>query len=327
MAVLGRDRSPRPLPAVRRPPRVSCSRTSARSRRTSAAWTGPPARRSPPGRAPRANCSPSWSAAAPNIASSDQGRSFQAFYDFLLSETRQDELADLLDAGVSRVDASTRTGGCAPFTTTGPRPPNAPSSTVRQISEQLRRFLDDQVWLENRRVLDLVRAIEASALGLSATDPPTLGLEVDEPGIEIALPFERPLYDRPSGGRGRQPASTRTPTTRSTPTALFSQTFVDQARLADNYPRRRCPSTARPCWPTSSRSTRSSRVPPRSSATWRSHDDDVEVEMDEQDETVLDYRRPGRSGHHQAGAAAEGDGDAADEDRLTSMPSPRPSSG
>ena len=30
------------------------------------------------------------------IAGSDQGRSFQSFYDFLLSESRQDELAELL---------------------------------------------------------------------------------------------------------------------------------------------------------------------------------------------------------------------------------------
>ena len=30
-------------------------------------------------------------------------------------------------------------------------------ATVRQLSEQLRRFLDDQVWFENRRVIDILR--------------------------------------------------------------------------------------------------------------------------------------------------------------------------
>ena len=43
-------------------------------------------------------------------------------------------------------------------------------ATVRLLSEQLRRFLDDQVWLENRRVFDLLRSIEAKALA-SATAP------------------------------------------------------------------------------------------------------------------------------------------------------------
>ena len=38
------------------------------------------------------------------------------------------------------------------------------------------------------------------------------------------------------------------------------------------------------------------------------NDEDVAVDMDETDETVLRLRRSGRSGHHQAGAAAEGDG-------------------
>src|SRR5258708_15024760 len=36
-------------------------------------------------------------------------------------------------------------------------------ATVRQLSDQLRRFLDDQVWFENRRVIDVLRSIEASA--------------------------------------------------------------------------------------------------------------------------------------------------------------------
>jgi flagellar motility protein MotE (MotC chaperone) len=166
-----------------------------------------------------------------DISSSDQGSSFQAFYDFLLSEARQDELADLL-ARVAQlapieVDARLRTvhhdwADAAERT----------QQTVRQISEQLRRFLDDQVWLENRRVLDLVRSIESAALACR-DEPPTLGLEVDVPGIPIKLPFERPLYDaRPAA----QVASLLGPVEDDDidVTALFTQNVVDQARLADN---------------------------------------------------------------------------------------------
>jgi Protein of unknown function (DUF3375) len=40
--------------------------------------------------------------------------------------------------------------------------------TVRTLSDQLRRFLDDQAWLENRRVMDLLRSIEANALRVRA---------------------------------------------------------------------------------------------------------------------------------------------------------------
>jgi len=44
-----------------------------------------------------------------------------------------------------------------------------------QLSEQLRRFLDDQVWFENRRVVDILRNIEARrAASLNPKHPVTL---------------------------------------------------------------------------------------------------------------------------------------------------------
>ena len=166
------------------------------------------------------------------IAGSDQGRSFQAFYDFLLSESRQDELAELLArvAPLRRIDADRRMRGIHhDWSEAAERA----QRTVRQISEQLRRFLDDQVWLENRRVLDLVRAVEGAALALR-DNPPTLGLEVDEPGVAIALPFERPLYQPPAAAAVE---SLIPPTTEEVdPDLLFTQTFVDQARLVEQHP-------------------------------------------------------------------------------------------
>ncbi|MEN8708375.1 MAG: DUF3375 domain-containing protein [Nocardioides marinisabuli] len=165
-----------------------------------------------------------------DIASSDQGRSFQAFYDFLLSEDRQDELSDLLarvqgldavevEPRVRRVhhdwyDAAERT-----------------QATVRSLSEQLRRFLDDQVWVENRRVLDLVRRIETVALEVRG-DPPSLGLDVDEPQLSVSLPLERPLYDvRPPSAVDSDLVGGEVDDLDTT--ALFDQTFVDTARLAE----------------------------------------------------------------------------------------------
>lgn len=164
-----------------------------------------------------------------DIAGSDQGSSFQAFYDFLLSEARQEELASLLtrvlaldslepDPRLRTVhhewsDAAERT-----------------QRTVRQVSEQLRRFLDDQVWLDNRRVLDLARSIESAALACRE-HPPTWGLEVDEPGVAIALPLERPLYDaRPAAVVDSllDPDADHEVDV----AALFTQTFVDPSRLA-----------------------------------------------------------------------------------------------
>lgn len=130
------------------------------------------------------------------IAESDQGRSFRAFYDLLLSAERQVELTDLLtrlhaieslperDPRLARVhfdwlQASERT-----------------QATVRLLSEQLRRFLDDQVWLENKRVFELIRAIEAKALRLRNHPEPAIETTIDAARVPVILPMERPLYRR-----------------------------------------------------------------------------------------------------------------------------------
>ena len=132
-----------------------------------------------------------------NIDGSDQGRSFQAFYDLLLSEARQEELSQLLgrvsELAQIQTDSRLRTihhdwADAAERT----------QQTVRQISEQFRRFLDDQIWVENRRVLELVKDIERHAVDVRAQAPKKdspVGIEVDVPGVDVALPLERPLYD------------------------------------------------------------------------------------------------------------------------------------
>lgn len=131
-----------------------------------------------------------------SITESDQGRSFQAFYDFLLSARQQNELTELLqrleeiesvpdvDPRLGRIhfdwiDAAERT-----------------QATVRVLSEQLRRFLDDQVWLENRRVIELLRGIETKAFRLRDVPRPELTMELADMKPTVNLPTERPLYRR-----------------------------------------------------------------------------------------------------------------------------------
>ena len=223
-----------------------------------------------------------------DISSSDQGTSFQAFYDFLLSEARQDELGDLLTRvqQLAPIEADRRLGTIHhDWSDAAERT----QKTVRQVSEQLRRFLDDQVWLENRRVLELVRSIESSALALR-DNPPDVGLQVDTAGIPIALPFERPLYDARPAARVESmldPVEDE----QIDVSSLFSQTFVDQARLVDNIRR---------------------LLPERSSTLLTDildfypveqgvaeilgylslAESDVSVSLDETEEVVVDYRDP-----------------------------------
>jgi len=169
-----------------------------------------------------------------DIAASDQGRSFQGFYDFLLSEGRQDELAELLSVvlGMPQIAADRRLRAVHhDWADAAERT----QKTVRNLSEQLRRFLEDQVWIENRRVMELARAVEASAISVR-DEPPRgddVGIVVDEPGLSIALPFERPLYDaQPDVVVDSMPAPQALDDTSLN--GLFAQRFVDTQRLTGN---------------------------------------------------------------------------------------------
>jgi hypothetical protein len=221
-----------------------------------------------------------------DISGSDQGRSFQAFYDLLLSEERQDELSALL-AKVEQLPELDADRRLRTIHYDWSEAAERTQQTVRQISEQLRRFLDDQVWLENRRVVDLVRQVEAAALRCRDTPPAELHLDVDDMTLGIALPLERPLYDARPPTRVDSLIDPQADADVDV-TALFGQTFVDQAELVANV---------------------ASVVPRRSSALLTDivrvfplrhgaaeivgylalGGDDIEVVMDESDECYLDY--------------------------------------
>jgi hypothetical protein len=69
--------------------------------------------------------------------------------------------------------------------------------TVARLSEQLRRYLDDKVWLENRHIMQTIRAIEQRALALRHDPPPGTFIELDEPAPALELVMERPLFSPP----------------------------------------------------------------------------------------------------------------------------------
>ncbi|MDA8334151.1 MAG: DUF3375 domain-containing protein [Peptococcaceae bacterium] len=167
------------------------------------------------------------------IADSDQGKSFRAFWDFLMDPARQEELSALLaavfalpvirtvraDARLKRVHHDWLDAG------------DHAQRTVALLSQQLRRFLDDQVWLENRRIMQVLHEIEAHALAVREDQPSGSFMELDDIGPDIELPMEKPLFSPPLKTfvadqvleGGDVPVSAD---------VLFDQVVVDKARLA-----------------------------------------------------------------------------------------------
>ena len=166
------------------------------------------------------------------IADSDQGKSFRAFWDFLLSSRRQEELTELLDRilqlpAIAALQPDTRTRRIHyDWMEAGEHT----QRTVAALSHQLRRFLDDQAWLENRRIMDILRGIESKALDVQANPPSGIFMEIPDARAHIELVMERPLFTpvlKPviaslTVQEGDDPVD---------PAALFDQVVVDKARL------------------------------------------------------------------------------------------------
>lgn len=166
------------------------------------------------------------------ITDSDQGRSFRAFWEFLLSSRRQEEFSELLDSVMALpvVNAMEPDVRLRRIHYEWLEAGEHTQRTVAQLSEQLRRFLDDQAWLENRRIMDILRSIERNALALRNNQPTGVVTELAEPHPDITLPMERPLFTPPLKPvidslclqYGNEQIDDQ---------ALFNQIVVDKARL------------------------------------------------------------------------------------------------
>lgn len=131
-----------------------------------------------------------------SITASDQGRSFRSFWEFLMNPVRQQELADLLDnilaletledlaqesflpeAKYSLLDAG-----------------RVVYKTTNRLADQLRRYIDDRVHLENKRIMEIIRDIEQKALEIKENPPQDFCFEIDDTSPEIDLTMARTLH-------------------------------------------------------------------------------------------------------------------------------------
>lgn len=171
------------------------------------------------------------------IADSDQGASFRAFWDFLMSPQRQEEFSERLDkvltlTAIEELKPDKRTRRihhdwleAGEYT----------QRTVAQLSQQLRRFLDDQAWLENRRIMDILHGIESKTLkmrdSLFAPSNSSEFISIEASSVSIELPMERPLYRPPMKPKIANVQLQDGDETLDD-SALYAQVVVDKAAIA-----------------------------------------------------------------------------------------------
>ncbi len=173
------------------------------------------------------------------ISDTDEGKSFRAFWDLLMSPSRQDELSGLLemvmklapvrelepDGRLQRIHYDWLEAG------------EVTQRTVARLSEQLRRYLDDQAWLENRRIMQLIRDIEQKSLALRGqVDERAPFMEIDAASPAVALTMDRTLFNPPFKPRITQQIKGDDGIA-IVSDALYEQAYVDQSRLMSNIRR------------------------------------------------------------------------------------------
>ncbi len=131
------------------------------------------------------------------IRDNDQGKSFRAFWEYLMNPERQDEL----DAVIRKVLALDDITDIESSTSLADMRVNLLDAgdkvyrTQSQLSAQLRKFLDDHTYLENKRIAAMIGDIEKHAVELRDHLPmhtPTAYLNAVK--VDIDLTMSRPLF-------------------------------------------------------------------------------------------------------------------------------------
>ncbi|SFV52073.1 FIG149030: hypothetical protein [hydrothermal vent metagenome] len=131
------------------------------------------------------------------IRESDQGKSFFAFWQLLSDTKRSDKLSKLLEnlysiESIARMDKEQK---LADLKFSLLKNGEKVFQVSSRLIEQLRRFLDERAFVENRRILELTQKIEKRAIEIKQ-NPPKARTFSTIAGNKVALNsiFVKPLY-------------------------------------------------------------------------------------------------------------------------------------
>ncbi len=170
------------------------------------------------------------------ITSSDQGQSFRAFWDLMMSPESQDELSQMLDRVFELEDLEDLLNDDRlrrihfEWLAAG----DQTQRVVARLSRQLRRYLDDRSYLENKRIIQLLGEIERKALDIREEPPQGEFINIDGFRPDIRLPMERPLFSPPVNVKLNSRIIVDDENQSFDISALYNQIIVDKNRLRGN---------------------------------------------------------------------------------------------
>ncbi len=132
-----------------------------------------------------------------SIRESDQGKSFFTFWQILTNASKNEKLSSMLEKlyeidVLKEFDKEQKLKNLKYDLLLNADKITKVSS---KLIEQLRRFLDDRVWVENKKILEVCKSIEKTALKIK-TDPPTKRdfFSIEDCKVAVNSSFEKSLY-------------------------------------------------------------------------------------------------------------------------------------
>lgn len=133
------------------------------------------------------------------IWNSDQGKSFKSFWELLMSQSKQEELNELIETVlelpelkelqeeniIGRLKVNLVEAG------------DKVNKTNSIIIEQLRKYLDDRLFIENRRIMDIINSIETQAVQIKQKAPAQKDFMQIDDKIKMDFTMDRPLFSPP----------------------------------------------------------------------------------------------------------------------------------
>ncbi|HEX2867052.1 MAG TPA: DUF3375 domain-containing protein [Ignavibacteriales bacterium] len=131
--------------------------------------------------------------------STDQGKSFKAFWEFLMSPEKQEELEELSEIvmKIPAVESVQSMNILERLKVDLVEAGDKVNKTTHGLIEQLRKYLDSRVRLENRRIIEIIKGIKKTAVDLKDNPPIKRDFFTIEYRPEIEMIMERPEFIPP----------------------------------------------------------------------------------------------------------------------------------
>ena len=134
-----------------------------------------------------------------DIYQSDQGKSFDSFFNFIMSSDARARFDDTMEGlkGIETLSDIVDQSGMEDIVSDWLEGSNQVWNTVETMSEQLRRYVDESYLDEEKRINQLIKSIEIKALELRGKLMKQNIQHIDEVKVDIHLPMDRNLFSPP----------------------------------------------------------------------------------------------------------------------------------